>query len=486
MSGVFWEQDRQPNLCEAASGFTFSTINLLVAIPMAVVDLAVSSTLAVWSLILAILFPVLEAGQAGLTCLAELLGIDSLTVPAVADVVVPGLAIGLLAVIYAEHRGGTSVPQLASKYCLATSGLLWLAALYAASPAVPRLAVVSLALAFASHLPGVVVALAANFKPVSSTVGNSVLSVAGGLSTLLSLEGMLVAVVAAFGYPELLGGTHAADDDLMQWLSALPLCACVLVYDALKQQPESAGVSVDHVDGAPVTMNGSAVGIGGEDNSTAAAEPAAVATAAEEPAAAEAPPAADEQAAENAADETVSEVKDDQEASEAAPAEPTPVQPADETQPPPAAADEPTKEEEAAAAAAEVAPAEINKDDILLAKLRSRLSCVAGGLCGRLTALVGLLSGWLAALVGLPWVTISLVLTTAASHLLSAAAWSSLTGGNQLAFLLPVFTLVLPLLLERCGSRLSATWRILAGQLSGLAVAGLHYSLVTSVQAEDY
>ena len=26
MSGVFWEADKQPNLCEAASGFTLSTV----------------------------------------------------------------------------------------------------------------------------------------------------------------------------------------------------------------------------------------------------------------------------------------------------------------------------------------------------------------------------------------------------------------------------------------------------------------------------
>ena len=41
MSGVFWEAEKQPNLCEAASGFTLSTLNLMVALPMAVVDLLV-------------------------------------------------------------------------------------------------------------------------------------------------------------------------------------------------------------------------------------------------------------------------------------------------------------------------------------------------------------------------------------------------------------------------------------------------------------
>ena len=32
MSGVFWEADKQPNLCEAASGFTLSTVINYIAI----------------------------------------------------------------------------------------------------------------------------------------------------------------------------------------------------------------------------------------------------------------------------------------------------------------------------------------------------------------------------------------------------------------------------------------------------------------------
>ena len=50
MSGVFWEADKQPNLCEAASGFTLSTLNLMVAVPMAVVDLLVYLSISIASL----------------------------------------------------------------------------------------------------------------------------------------------------------------------------------------------------------------------------------------------------------------------------------------------------------------------------------------------------------------------------------------------------------------------------------------------------
>ena len=214
MSGIFWEQERQPNLCEAASGFTFSTINLLVAIPMALVDLTVSGLLAVWSLILGLLLPILEAAQSGLAALAELLGITEM--PAATDLLVPGLAVTLLATIYAEHRHGISGHQLASKYSLMATGLLWLGALHAAPSfaVAPSLVVVSLALGAASFLPGLVVAMVANFRPTALTGSafGGLLEVAGGLSRLLNLEAGLVLVIAAFGYPELLSGLAAVSE----------------------------------------------------------------------------------------------------------------------------------------------------------------------------------------------------------------------------------------------------------------------------------
>ena len=43
MSGMFWESEARPNICEAATGFTLSTIDLLVAIPMLLIDLAIAT-----------------------------------------------------------------------------------------------------------------------------------------------------------------------------------------------------------------------------------------------------------------------------------------------------------------------------------------------------------------------------------------------------------------------------------------------------------
>jgi hypothetical protein len=56
---------------------------------------------------------------------------------------------------------------------------------------------------------------------------------------------------------------------------------------------------------------------------------------------------------------------------------------------------------------------------------------------------------WLCALAGLPWLAIGLAVTTSGAHLLAALAWNVLTA-NLMAFALPIFTLLIPLLVERC------------------------------------
>jgi hypothetical protein len=444
MSGVFWEQDRQPNLCEAASGFTFSTINLLVAIPMALVDLLVSSLLYAYALLLSLLLPLVETVASGLLALAEVLGLNSIELPAAADLVAPGLAVLLVATMYREHRQGASCHQLAGKYCLAASGLLWLAALHAAAgfAVAPRLAVVSLALNGASFLPGFLVAAAGNFRStaLASSALGGLLEVAKSLANLLKMEAGLVVAVAAYGYPELLGGQVSAGGELAQYLCAVPFFACVLVYSTLKQQQLHGE---DQSDGAPLA-NGSAVGAAlaetkssGEEEEAAATEPAAAEAAAETAAA----PVEEEQSDNAAAEESVGTIEEENPAAEppaggdVTAADPAPEQPAvNESSPEPE----------------EVVVVE-GKEHLLLAKIKSRLSCLVGGLVGWLAALGGLVAGWLSALAALPWLNISLALAVAGSHLLTAAAWTVLAG-NQLALALPLFTLATPLTLDRCGT----------------------------------
>ena len=79
MSGVFWEADKQPNLAEAATSFTLSTLNLAVAIPMALVDGLVSVTMFITSMLMIVLGPVLEHLAVLVNMLMELVGLESWT-----------------------------------------------------------------------------------------------------------------------------------------------------------------------------------------------------------------------------------------------------------------------------------------------------------------------------------------------------------------------------------------------------------------------
>jgi hypothetical protein len=446
MSGIFWEQERQPNLCEAASGFTFSTINLLVAVPMAVLDLLVTGLLAVWSLAAGLLLPLLEVGQSSLTALAEFLGLTEM--PAVADLLPTGLAAVLLAHIFMEHRQGASGHQLASKYSLVSTGLLWLAAIYAAPDfaAAPRFVAVGLALSVASYLPSLLVAMVANFRPTPTAATNSLQEAAAGLSSLLSMEAALVMVLAAYGGPDLSGSSNTTDEIswLTQYFCAVPLCACLLVYTTLRRPgPLAEGDNPPHA----AAMNGSAVPV-----QETTAEPDVTAAAVEAPTAMQATDPAEDSPPEPV--ETVGAVEEG--AAVTAEAETTPVEEKatpEETPSPPAA--EPTKVDETDAAVvvteANTTSAE-TKEDVLLAKLKSRLCGLVGSCYGRLAAFVGLLAvtagQWTTAVGRLPWFQIDLALSTGGSHVLAALAWNVLAA-SQLAFILPVFTLVLPALLDR-------------------------------------
>ena len=126
MSGLFWEQDKQPNLCEAASGFTFSTINLLVAIPMFLVDVVVVCLTSFCSLLCSVLAPVLDLLLQGVTSVGELLGVEgapsnlSLVLGALAGAVLVGACRDLL-----PGRAGGSWLQVGSRILTLSNTFTW-------------------------------------------------------------------------------------------------------------------------------------------------------------------------------------------------------------------------------------------------------------------------------------------------------------------------------------------------------------------------
>jgi hypothetical protein len=195
-------------------------------------------------------------------------------------------------------------------------------------------------------------------------------------------------------------------------------------------------------------MNGSAVPV-----QETTAEPEVAAAAEAPPTAVEATDPAEDSPPESV--ETVGAVEEG--AAVTSEAESTPVEEKatpEETPSPPAAEQIKVDETDAVAVVTEANTTNTaeTKEDVLLAKLKSRLCGLVGSCYGRLAAFVGLLAvtaGQGATAVGrLPWFQIDLAVSTGGSHVLAALAWNVLAA-NQLAFLLPVFTLVLPALLDR-------------------------------------
>merc|ERR1712038_1858698 len=108
MSGVFWEPEKQPNLCEAASGFTLSTVNLAVAIPMAVVDILVAATLFLSTTLWSLLSPLVEYLLSGLVMLMEMLGLES---PSPEQTLLAVLAVSTVVTIYKQFAGKTGAKE---------------------------------------------------------------------------------------------------------------------------------------------------------------------------------------------------------------------------------------------------------------------------------------------------------------------------------------------------------------------------------------
>ncbi len=241
MSGMLWEADKQPNICEAASGFTFSTINLLIAIPMFLLDLVITTLSSILSLTYLALNPLLEF--LGVVC--ELLGIDS--VPSNLSIVMSLLACGLVYRVYQEvgPSSGGSWQQVLSKLIYYSTCVLWFMTVLqvtrfeAASS--PELIYIYFAVSAASEM------LNLFFKELNMfrhDVNKSEVQVSGEkYADMIKYESFWFLLLSAFGVP-----TLTQEDSASQYIFLVPVLAFVLmlrdVQKAAPQQPTMNGATV--------------------------------------------------------------------------------------------------------------------------------------------------------------------------------------------------------------------------------------------------
>ena len=421
MSGMLWEADKQPNICEAASGFTFSTINLLIAIPMFLLDLVITTLSSILSLTYLALNPLLEF--LGVVC--ELLGIDS--VPSNLSIVMSLLACGLVYRVYQEvgPSSGGSWQQVLSKLIYYSTCVLWFMTVLqvtrfeAASS--PELIYIYFAVSAASEM------LNLFFKELNMfrhDVNKSEVQVSGEkYADMIKYESFWFLLLSAFGVP-----TLTQEDSASQYIFLVPVLAFVLMLrDVQKAAPQQP------------TMNGATVKETVLDNVSEPVEPIEVEKPVEEP------------KAETIIEEPAAKEFDTAAETETEPEPVIPVVPSAEPEEPAADAPDSMNVNKVAA-----------KDDLVVAKLVCMLTSLVGNLVNKVKVVFNPVMNLTVKCVGivsnLPWCACITTTINNGSLILAALAWFQMTG-NQLSLLLPLLSLILPALIEQVGTRIPSPYR---------------------------
>merc|ERR1712233_304506 len=445
MSGILWEPSQQPDLVEALSSFATSALALSLAIPMFVVDLVCGLLVSLCSLISTVLTPVLELLGQGGTMLLAATGLEDTWSGNHTLISILSIYTATALVL---HGSGTR-QQNFSKVTAMVTGVLWIM-IFLSCPVYttathPQVVLLSLAFAFgALCLRGLFLEHSGyKHNPAETSLDN----IAPGYISCIGFEAIGAMVIAAFGYPGLSG-----EDAPSRYYCLLPFIAMQMIYfkEVAKVDPEAA----------VARLNGAATEIK-EEVSAKIQEVKEKIEAAVEKVVEDNPEILEAAAKVEAAGEVVEEKVE--EVVEAV--------------------------KETVETVSEIVEAEVEavKADPLFKRIVAALSSFCSAVLARISTLLApvlnLASAFADRLATVPWASILMLLSTAGSHLLYAAAWHKLTD-NPLAFALPCLTLLLPFLLGFFESRLPAALPAYVKELvtnpGSLAVAATTYLLVTT------
>ena len=484
MSGIFWEPDNQPDLCEAVSGYTLSTFNLALAIPMAAVDLLCSAVIFIASLNMMVLNPSMDCVKYGVAVLLELFGVESWNHN---TTIVSLLVAYHLGVVFTSNNGtGSFFQKSFSRLNFYIISIIWLISFISfpvfENAVLSQVALLSVALQVAEN--GIKFLFLEYNNFAREPKENSMDGIASGILKCVRMEVFAALIIAAFGYP-----TFSSEDDVTQYFCVVPLLALQMIYFTSVKQTESpdSPTPLPHSNGAAVVVKESPV------RETILESELKV-----------------QEVKENIIGEIVSE----ENVEEGKPDE-TPIE------------DETTKEDDTpdvddtpkegiaseitaavnTAAVADVVQdkveeskeiveeiveeiteevAQIIKEAALFKRIQTAISNLLNVVQTPVLKVTNpvfiLISKFLATIVSLPWVAILLFTFSNSSHFLWSFAWLHLTG-NPLAYSLPVFSLLLPLLLPKL-PMLPPQARHVTGEICNLAMAGVQYSLIVTTSAE--
>merc|ERR1739846_186386 len=460
MSGILWDPSQQPDLVDAISSFATSALALSLAIPMFVVDMVCGLLLSLCGLLTAVFTPVLELlGQGGTLLLAATGLEDSWS----ANHTLVSILSIYTATALVLHGAGTR-QQNFSKLTAMVTGVLWIT-IFLSCPVYttathPQVVLLSLAFAFgALCLRGLFLEHSGyKHNPAETSLDN----IAPGYISCVGFEAIGAMVIGAFGYPGLSG-----EDAASRYYCLVPFIAMQMVYFK-----EVAKVDAE---AAVALLNGAATEIKEEVSAKI-------------------------QEVKEVCGDMVAEVKEKIEAAVEKVVDENPeiLEAAAKVEAAGEVAEEKVEElveavKETVETVSEIVEAEVEavKADPVYKRMVAALSSFCSAVVARISAILApilnLASAIADRLATVPWASILLLLSTAGSHLLYAAAWHKLTD-NPVAVVLPCLTLLLPFLLGFAESRLPAALpayvKELATNPGSLAVAATTYLLVTGVTGD--
>ena len=225
MSGIFWEPDSQPDLCEAVSGYTLSTITLALAIPMAIVDLLCSTILFITSLIMAVVTPGLDYVLHGGAVILELLGIETWTQNT--SIISLLLAYHVFVLLTTKAGSGSFYQKVFSRINFNITSIIWLVSFLSfpvfENAVFAQVALLSIALQGAEGAVKILFLEYNNFA--SEPKENALNSIATGVLACLRMDIFAALIVSAFGYP-----SFTQEDDITQYFCLPPLIATQIIY----------------------------------------------------------------------------------------------------------------------------------------------------------------------------------------------------------------------------------------------------------------
>eukprot|EP00090_Calanus_glacialis_P016915 TRINITY_DN26470_c0_g1_i1.p1 TRINITY_DN26470_c0_g1~~TRINITY_DN26470_c0_g1_i1.p1 ORF type:complete len:517 (+),score=153.60 TRINITY_DN26470_c0_g1_i1:79-1551(+) len=490
MSGIFWEPDHQPDLCEAVSGYTLSTVNLAVAIPMAAVDLLCSAIIFIATLAMMVLNPALDCFKYGGAVLLELLGVESWNHN---TTIVSLLVTYHLIVVFTSNNGTGSFYQKSfSRLNFYIMSIIWLISFISfpvfENAVFSQVALLSVALQVAEN--GIKFLFLEYNNFASEPKQNSMDGIASGFLSCIRMEVFAALIIGAFGYP-----SFSKEDDVTQYFCVVPLLALQMIYFTSVSQTESpdSHTPLPHCNDSFVeeTILESDLKVQEvKENITDEVVPEENV----EEGKPEEIPIEDETEKE---DDTPNEDDTPKEgiASEIVAAVNTAAAVADVVQEKVGEVKEVVEEkveeitEEVKEKLSDVTEeaAQIIKEDALFKRVQTGISNLLNLAQAPVLKVTNpvliIISKLLSTLVSLPWMTILLFTFSNSSHFLWSYAWLHLTG-NPLAYSLPVFSLLLPLLLPKL-PMLPPQARHVTGEICNLAMAGVQYSLITTEEIEE-